>query len=111
MDPALSPPRSALLTVDLAGELTLGTIAEAHAKLRDALDAHPAVSARIDAEARVDLSFVQLIESARRSARDAGASFVLAAPAQGALLETLRRGGFVETAKQRAFWLEQPGTQ
>lgn len=99
--------------VEFAGELTLRTIADAHARLQDAFEANPDVTARIDADATVDLSFVQLIESARRTARDAGGDFVLAAPAEQGLLETLRRGGFIQTDSQRAFWLQQQtvGTQ
>ena len=93
--------------VEFAGELTLRTIADAHARLREAFEAGLAVTARIDAAASVDLSFVQLIESARRTAREAGSDFALAAPAEQGLLETLRRGGFVQTDSQRAFWLQQ----
>ena len=95
------------LVVEFAGELTLRTIADAHARLQAAFEAGSAVTARIEADATVDLSFVQLIESARRSARDAGGDFTLAAPAEQGLLETLRRGGFVQTESQRAFWLQQ----
>ncbi len=95
--------------VDLSGELTIRTVTETHAELSAALEAHAAVTARIDAEAAVDLTFVQLIESARRTAASAGRTFALAGPAGGALLETLRRGGFVESAGQRAFWLHQSG--
>jgi hypothetical protein len=108
---SVSSPRSEPLVVDLAGELTIRTIAEAHARLLAALETHSAVTARVDAEATVDLTFIQLIESARHTARAAEASFSLAAPAQGGLLEALHRGGFTQTADQRAFWLEQSGDQ
>jgi hypothetical protein len=100
---------SAPLTVHLAGELTIRTIGDAHVRLRDALQAGAPVLARIDPDANADLTFVQLIESARRSAAEADVAFALAAPAAGPLLETLNRGGFVETAGQRAFWLEHSG--
>ena len=107
----MSSPRSEPLVVDLTGELTIKTIAEPHARLLEALEGHPAVTVRVDAEATVDLTFIQLVESARHTARDAGASFALASPAQGGLLEALRRGGFIQTADQRAFWLEHSGDQ
>jgi hypothetical protein len=99
--------------VEFAGELTLRTIADAHARLHEAFEAGPVVTARIEADATVDLSFVQLLESARRTARDAGGAFALAAPAEQGLLETLRRGGFIQTHNQRAFWLQEQtaGTQ
>lgn len=101
--------RSASLTVELTGELTIRTVGDAHARLCEALLAGSPVLAHIAPDANVDLTFVQLIESARRSATEADVAFALAAPAAGALLEVLNRGGFVETAGQRAFWLEHSG--
>ena len=103
----MSPAQPQTFVVDLSGELTIRTVATAHAELSVALEAQAAVSAGIDPEAQVDLTFVQLIESARRTAADTGRAFALAGPAEGALLETLRRGGFMESAGQRAFWLHQ----
>lgn len=95
--------------VELTGDLTLRTIASAHRQLSDALSAHPVVAASVDPAATCDLTLVQLLESARRSAAEQGRGFALAAPAAGGLLETLTRGGFVETADQRAFWLKDSG--
>ena len=95
--------------VELSGELTIRTIGDAHQQLRDALAAHPEVAASVDPAASVDLTLIQLLESARRSAAEQGRGFALAAPATGGLLETLTRGGFVETADQRAFWLKDSG--
>jgi hypothetical protein len=92
--------------VELSGDLTLRAIGGAHQQLRDALAAHPQVAVAVDPAATVDLTLVQLLESARRSADEQGRGFELAAPASGGLLETLTRGGFVETANQRAFWLK-----
>lgn len=58
--------------------------------------------------AETDLTFVQLIEAARRKAAETGCDFKLRHPAQGAVLEVLERGGFLEdTASDRAkFWLQ-----
>lgn len=105
----MSKPRPDIATVDFVGDLTIRGVAAAHAQLRDALAGGGAVVAWIDPDASVDLTFVQVIESGRRSARETGAGLALAAPAQGALLETLTRGGFVERPDQRAFWLDQSG--
>ncbi|MBS0411232.1 MAG: STAS domain-containing protein [Proteobacteria bacterium] len=104
----MSKPRPDIATVDFVGDLTIRGVAAAHAQLRDAL-ANGGAVVRIDPDASVDLTFVQIIESGRRSARETGAGLTLAAPAQGALLETLTRGGFVERPDQRAFWLDQSG--
>ncbi len=56
----------------------------------------------------VDLTFVQLIESARRAAADRGRTIRLRAPAQGALLQVLQRGGFLgpEDPERSDFWLK-----
>jgi hypothetical protein len=102
-------PRSNVATVDFGGDLTIRGIGEAHDQLRAALGGGGGVVARIDPTASVDLTFVQLLESGRRAAAEAGLSLALAAPAEGALLEILTRGGFVESAGQRAFWLDQSG--
>jgi hypothetical protein len=58
---------------------------------------------------QVDISFIQMIEAARIHAGTAGKSIALAQPATGALLETLRRGGFLEgmSADDAKFWLHQ----
>ncbi len=96
-------------TLVLAGEIGVGTIGAAHARLVEALRDQSRVVASIDEAAHLDLTGVQLLESARRTAFAAGGAFVLAEPASGDLLETLRRGGFLQTADQRAFWLNTPG--
>ncbi len=96
-------------TILLAGDISIGAITAAHAELVEALRAHSDILATVDADASIDLSGVQLIESARRTALAAGGGFALAAPATGGLYETLRRGGFLATAEQRAFWLNAPG--
>jgi ABC-type transporter Mla MlaB component len=57
----------------------------------------------------IDITFVQLIESARRSAAQAGTGISLTKPAAGMVLETLQRGGFLSEppdARTR-FWTGQ----
>jgi hypothetical protein len=63
------------------------------------------VRAQVAENAVIDLTFVQLIESARRTARETGAAFALATPAAGQLRETLERGGFLASADDQEFWL------
>jgi ABC-type transporter Mla MlaB component len=94
-------------TIEFVGELTIKTIADAHSDLAAALTASDAVQAQVAEDAAVDLTFVQLLQSARRTAREAGAAFGLAAPAAGALRETLERGGFLSAPEDREFWLMQ----
>lgn len=52
-----------------------------------------------------DISFIQLIESARRSAGAKGISLSLAQPANDALGHDLKRGGFLHRPEDRSFWL------
>lgn len=56
-----------------------------------------------------DLSFVQIVESARLYARTSGKTIHLSSPADGAVLEVLRRAGFLDdmTAADARFWLHQ----
>lgn len=94
-----------LATIEFVGELTIKTIADAHARLTEAFGAAGAVEAHVAEDAAVDLTFVQLIESARRTARDTGVAFGLARPAAGQLRETLQRGGFLAASEDQEFWL------
>lgn len=95
--------------IDLGSELTLQTVTGAHARLVEALKAQADVVAQLGPDASVDLTGVQLLDAARRAARDQGGSFVLAEPATGEMATVLTRGGFLASAEQRAFWLKDSG--
>jgi hypothetical protein len=99
--------RSKTFSVELSGELTIRSIGDVRIRMIDALRDHAQVTAKIADDAVVDLTFVQLMESARRSARDGGKDFALATPATGPLRETLERGGFLagDDMARREFWL------
>jgi hypothetical protein len=103
--------RSKTFSVELSGELTIRSIADIRIRMIDALRDHAQVTAKIADDAVVDLTFVQLMESARHSARDGGKDFALAAPAVGPLRETLERGGFLtgDDTARRDFWLMDSG--
>ena len=60
-------------------------------------------------DAEADLSFVQLVESARAEAKASGKTLRLSSPATGSVLKVLQRGGFVEafTAEDAQFWLHK----
>lgn len=106
LEPTVDLPHSQPTSVQLAGDLTIRGIADAHGQLLDALRSDLALSICVATDALVDLTLVQLIESARRSAEEAGGALVMEAPAQDALLQTLDRGGFLQTPDQRSFWLQ-----
>lgn len=64
-------------------------------------------------EPEVDLSFIQLVESARLYAGAHGKALTLAQPASGSLLDVLERAGFIETASHEdaLFWLHKGSVQ
>ncbi|WP_374572133.1 STAS domain-containing protein [Phenylobacterium sp.] len=97
--------------IEFSGDLTIRSITENYERLREAVKAHDAVAADISDDAECDLTFVQLFESARRSAAEGGKTFRLTRPAAGRLLETLQRGGFLSDADadRRDFWSSQSG--
>ncbi len=105
----MPPPRSRPLEIELSGDVTIQTIGHAHARLTDAFAAGAEVTLSLDGVASADLTLVQLIEAARRSAREAGGSLALATPAADAVLDLLHRGGFLAGAGQREFWLHSGG--
>lgn len=93
----------------LAGTLTLTEAESIHAALRRELSESAAVTVDVSGATEVDVSFVQLLLAARRTAADWGKSIALSSPADGALLDTLVRGGFMPPTAERmtaehAFW-------
>lgn len=91
--------------VELGGDLTIRGIGPAHEQLLSKVRSVSSIQVSIDESAPVDLALVQLIEAARRELRDAGGALTLAKPAPQPLVEVLTRGGFLEAADSRGFWL------
>jgi ABC-type transporter Mla MlaB component len=94
--------------VVLAGNVTVSSIFAAHAEMGGALRQHAPVIVDISGVTEVDLTFIQLLEAARRAAADKGQDLTLRHPADGAVLEILRRGGFLDddTSDRSMFWLQ-----
>ena len=99
--------KAGLATIDFVGELTIKSVCDLREKLLESLGGSREVRANISSDIIIDITFLQLVESARRTAREVGCDFRLAAPAAGPLLETLNRGGFLAAPEQREFWLMQ----
>lgn len=89
----------------VADQANVRNIDEIHARLLDAYRNSDGVVLDLSDLADVDLTFVQLIEAARRTAAADGKAIALAAPAMGVLLDTLERGGFLRSKQDNAFWL------
>jgi ABC-type transporter Mla MlaB component len=94
--------------ITFAGDVTVSNIIQAHDELGAVLRQDGSVVVDIDDVSEIDLTFVQLIESARRKAAETGRELKLRHPAGGAVLEVLRRGGFLdnETSERAQFWLQ-----
>ena len=94
----------------LDGALTMRTIETVHATLREAIEPAPGkpgapISIDCSAATETDLTFVQLLVAARISTRLLGTTIGLTARPEGALLDTLTRGGFqVVDEDPSAFW-------
>lgn len=92
-----------------SGALTIQSADGVYSSLTEALARHAAVVVDCTAATEIDLSFIQLLLAARRSAQGSGKSVVLSAPAGGALLNALSRGGFLgaphgQAMPDEAFW-------
>jgi len=80
--------------VPLGGSLTIATAEATHAKLREAFGGASAITLDCSQASEIDVTFLQLMVSAQRTAARAGKTVRLAAPPDGVLAEALRRCGF-----------------
>lgn len=87
------------MILSFSGSRTIVNADDARVSLIDAISSGRDVVIDCDGVVEVDLSFIQLLLSARRSARARATPLRLTAPASGALLDALRRGGFVRQEK------------
>jgi hypothetical protein len=95
---------------DLDGAQTVRTIQAAHERLVTAMAEHQSIEIHCNAVTEFDLSLIQLVLAAKRSADRAGKTLALAAPATGNLHTALDRAGFLAAAVGEsggeAFWLK-----
>jgi anti-anti-sigma regulatory factor len=92
--------------VSFSGSLTIGSISDAHATLVEAIGNDAPVVVSLDDVTEVDLTFAQLLEAARRTATARGQIIRMEKPAEGALLQVLQRGGFLnpDDTDRANFW-------
>jgi hypothetical protein len=93
----------------LPDNLTVRSVLPVREDMLKFIDAHETSMIELSDDVQVDISFIQMIEAARVYAATAGKIITLAQPASGALLETLRRSGFLEgmSDDDAKFWLHQ----
>jgi ABC-type transporter Mla MlaB component len=94
----------------LSGSLTVRDIQLVHARIAAALHQYPSVTLDCAAANAVDLSFIQLVLAARKSAAAAGKTLALARPAEGALRDALKLAGLIASGEDAAvagqdFWV------
>ena len=99
--------------LSLNGPLSLRTITDHRASLVSALTGNSSVSLAIAEDAQIDLSFLQLVESARIYAATSGRQIALGKPASGTLRDLLERSGFLQdmSSEDANFWLHQGDVQ
>jgi MFS superfamily sulfate permease-like transporter len=100
--------RSKPTNVGVTNIADIQTIGQIHNDLKQAFERGGNIRLKLDAVTDADLTFVQLVESARRSAASEGKSFAVT-PAPDSLRELLERGGFVSSPEDRSFWLGNAG--
>ncbi len=95
--------------ISLDGVRTIRTTEQSHSLLREAFRTASPISVDCSKVTEADLSLVQMLLSARKTAAAYGKGLTLAQPADGALGGILARGGFLTAespACERAFWLK-----
>ncbi|MFB2550013.1 STAS domain-containing protein [Ensifer soli] len=97
----------------LTPPLTIRSIDGLHARLLAPLQAGRSVVLEIETEADCDLSVLQLLEAARRYARERGVSLTLSNPVGARIRETLGRAGFLSDmdADASRFWFHRKDVQ
>ncbi|GAN79085.1 STAS domain-containing protein [Acidocella aminolytica] len=96
-----------LSVLKLSGVIDIRSIGDSFEKVKNAVGGGASVEIDLTDITDIDLTFVQLIESARRSAALSGTTIRLSEPAGGVVLETLNRGGFLNdpSDERTLFWL------
>lgn len=93
-------------SVRFSGSVTVSSIVDAHAALVAGMDREGPVVVSLDEVVEADLTLAQLLEAARRTAAERGQAIRLENPAEGAVLQVLQRGGFLDSddAERVNFW-------
>lgn len=101
------------VVIKLDGPVNIRTVTGFHAEALAALTDAGSVVLDIAGNPEVDLSFVQLVKSARLYAKSRGRELTLSEPASGSLLDVLKRGGFIDAAmpEDEMFWLHKGSVQ
>ncbi len=93
-------------SISFSGSVTVSSISDACATLVAGMEHGGPVVVNLDEVEEADLTLAQLLEAARLTAAAKGQEIRLESPAEGAVLQVLQRGGFLETddADRLNFW-------
>ena len=99
--------------VTLPDKLNIKNIINVYEMLHQNIKSGKSILISIPDGAEADLSFIQLIESARIQAKSSGTHVLMSKPAEGSVLSVLKRGGFSETfsPEDKKFWLHEEAIQ
>jgi ABC-type transporter Mla MlaB component len=92
--------------LEFSGAATIRTAEDIVIKLKQALAESDTLIIVCDDLKEVDITFIQLIASARKSAMVLGKTLQVSAPIGGELLKTLNRAGIQPTGSQ-SFWFQE----
>ncbi len=97
--------------VKLGGRIDIRSIHESFEQIKSAAASESGLQIDLTEVTDVDLTFLQLMESLRRSALEAGTALRLCHPAGEPIRETLQRAGFLSDPpdERTLFWLAASG--
>lgn len=104
------------VVIDLGAEPGIRTVAALRDQLSAALAAHDTVEIAASAAKSIDVSILQLIASAHRTAMASGKVLRLRTPQEGPLRHALVRAGFVSSdgmglTREGDFWTSTPAAK
>lgn len=101
----MSDQPDSIVRIDLHGALGIRTIGGLHSELMQALSLHTTVHINSSDLESADISVIQVLLAARRSAQASGKQILLHPPPATALNDALSRGGFIQAEADRdPFW-------
>ncbi len=97
----------------LPSVLSIRDVADVCTQIRESLDTHTRVVLDVPPRASIDLSFLQLMDAARKQAEASGKTFTLARPVDDSVMAVLERAGFLpfDRADDTRFWFHKENLQ
>jgi anti-anti-sigma regulatory factor len=107
---------SSPFVVDLGSEPGIRTVAILRDQLSAALAAHDSVAITASSASSIDVSILQLLASAHRTAMASGKALHLRVPQEGPLRHALIRAGFISSeglglTREGDFWTSHPAAK